>query len=389
LTAIEYWMKELANRSVSTREKYKSFMVRFCEWQGKTPDQLVEQRKVDLRSTDPKEQRSVESALKGFISYLEEGENSVSTQQVAYAAVRSFFEMNYQPLRMRRGDYPTGESIGSRVATKDDVKKLLEDASLRIKAMILLLKDTGLRVSDIVRLRYGNLAKGLEDDQEFISLSLITKKNRIAAKTFVGPEAVDALKEYAEERRKGTRRIPPEKMGTDSPLFRTRTPEVRPLTRSGMSSTITYHAGRIGVDGQFSAHSFRKFFQTQLEAAGVHPNWIDQMMGHRLINSRDSYSLPTDQQLKEAYKKAYSQLRVYGRPDVEARISNLEAELEERNQIIEALVTNGSDKKTEIESLKRRIQELERERNESKLTESQVSELLRRIEKLEKQARKA
>ena len=40
---------------------------------------------------------------------------SMSTKQIAFASVRSFFEMNYLPLKMRHGDYPTGESLGSRV----------------------------------------------------------------------------------------------------------------------------------------------------------------------------------------------------------------------------------------------------------------------------------
>jgi predicted Zn-dependent protease len=60
-----------------------------------------------------------------------------------------------------------------------------------------------------------------------------------------------------------------------------------------------------------SAHSLRKKLQTDLEKAGVNSNWIDQILGHQLINSRDAYSLPTDEELKEAYKKAYSILRVY------------------------------------------------------------------------------
>lgn len=351
-------MGELANRSDATREKYQSFLNRFCAWLGKIPDQLTEQRKEDLLSDNPKEQRRIESSLKGFMAYLDKQGNSVSTQQVAYAAIRSFFEMHYQPLRMRRGDYPTGESIGSRAATKDDILTLMDDASLRIQALILFLKDTGLRVSDVAKLRYGDIAKELESSEEFMSLSLITKKNKIVAKTFVGPEAVKVLKDYFEERRIGTRKIPPEPIRSDSPLFRTRTPKVKLITRSGMSSTITYHANKLGINGQFSAHSFRKFFQTQLEAAGVHPNWIDQMIGHRLINSRDRYSLPTDQQLKEAYMKAYNHLRIYGESDVEARVSLLESQLEERNRIIDALASNGSNKNVEIEILKTQIAEL-------------------------------
>jgi len=355
---MEYWMGELANRSDATREKYRSYFLKFCEWIGQTPDQLVEQKKRDLKNDDPKVQRRIESALKGFIAFLEGEGSSVSTQQVAYAAVRSFFEMNYQPLRMRRGDYPTGESLGSRAATKEDIEKLLEDASLRIRALILFLKDTGLRVSDVVQLKYGVLSEGFENNEKFIPLYLITKKNKIVAKTFVGPEAVGALKEYFEERREGTRRIPPENIGPKSPLFRTRTPKVKPVTRSGLSSTINFHAKKLGIDSQFSAHSFRKYFQTQLEAAGTNSNWIDQMIGHRLINSRDRYSLPSDQQLKDAYMKAYTGLRVFKDTDFEARMSLLESQLEERNKIIEALMTNGSSKQTEIETLKKQISEL-------------------------------
>ena len=36
------------------------------------------------------------------------------------------------------------------------------------------------------------------------------------------------------------------------------------------------------------------------------------MLGHQLINSRDAYSLPTDEELREAYTKAYlSYIKVY------------------------------------------------------------------------------
>jgi hypothetical protein len=60
-----------------------------------------------------------------------------------------------------------------------------------------------------------------------------------------------------------------------------------------------------------SAHSLRKKLQTDLEKAGINSNWIDQILGLQLINSRDAYSLPTDEELKEAYKKAYQFIKVY------------------------------------------------------------------------------
>ncbi len=62
---------------------------------------------------------------------------------------------------------------------------------------------------------------------------------------------------------------------------------------------------------RMSAHSLRKKLQTDLEKAGINSNWIDQILGHALINSRDAYSLPTDEELKEAYTKAYQYIKVY------------------------------------------------------------------------------
>ena len=59
------------------------------------------------------------------------------------------------------------------------------------------------------------------------------------------------------------------------------------------------------------AHSLRKKLQTDLEKAGINSNWIDQILGHKLINSRDAYSQPTDEELKEAYMKAYKFIKVY------------------------------------------------------------------------------
>ena len=59
-----------------------------------------------------------------------------------------------------------------------------------------------------------------------------------------------------------------------------------------------------------SAHSIRKKLHTDLEKGVMPTNWIDQVLGHQLINSRDAYSLPTDEELQEAYEKAYSQIRI-------------------------------------------------------------------------------
>jgi hypothetical protein len=80
-----------------------------------------------------------------------------------------------------------------------------------------------------------------------------------------------------------------------------------------------------------SAHSLRKKLQTDLERAGVNTNWIDQILGHKLINSRDAYSLPTDEELREAYKEAYKFIKVYPEIDI-APIQEMQEETTQEPQ---------------------------------------------------------
>jgi integrase len=219
---------------------------------------------------------------------------------------------------MRRGDYPKGDSIGVRIATKEAILKAIEHKATRHKAItnavILFLKDSGLRVSDAQLLNYADISRGLASEAKFIPITLITKKVKITARTFIGEEAIQALRTYLEARQHGTRRLPPETLTENSPLFRTwNLQTVKRIPRTTLSNVVRTAFYRIN-EPAVSAHSLRKYLQTNLEAANVNVNWIDQILGHKLINSRDAYSKPTDEQLQEAYAKAYKFLRVY--PDL-------------------------------------------------------------------------
>jgi integrase len=330
MDTIEYWKKNMVNRSQATRKRYLDFIRRYCEWVGNTPDEIISMRKDDLSSDDLKERHRFELELKGFISYLQEEGYSVSTQQVAYAGIRSFFDVHFMPLNMRKNDYPSGESLGHRPATKNDLRKLLEIAEVRWKAVLSFLKDSGLRISDVVGLTYGDVKKGLDENDEFIPITTLTKKKKVVARTFIGQDAIESLIEYLEHRKTGTRKLPPEIITDATPLFSTKKGGFRPMLPNSMSAGIFNLMKRAGLNGDISAHSLRKYFQTQLESAGVNGNWIMQMIGHSLNGVENHYSRPTEQMLLEAYKEAYDALRI--EPKAEDRIKILEEQLEEERR---------------------------------------------------------
>lgn len=218
--AIEYWINELATKGEATKDIYQKYFAKFAEFAGKTPDELLRQRQENQTNTDPKIQRLIESQLLKFISTKRDEGLAPATLQIYYASVRSFFEIHYYPLKIRRGDYPTGNSIGVRRATKEAIIKALENKATRHKAITnavtLFLKDSGLRVSDASLLNYGSISKQLESGAKIIPITIITQKVKLTAKTFIGEEARQALKTYLEARQHGTRRLPPEKQSLRS-----------------------------------------------------------------------------------------------------------------------------------------------------------------------------
>jgi integrase len=130
-------------------------------------------------------------------------------------------------------------------------------------------------------------------------------------KTFFAEEAITAIKKYLQHRKNGTRKIAPETITPDSPLFvqQSKGKKTR-IKRSNLSTIIEKAFLRTG-EKHLSAHSIRKKLQTCLEKGHMPTNWIDSVLGHELINSRDSYSLPTNEELQEAYEKAYNQVRIH------------------------------------------------------------------------------
>jgi integrase len=202
--ALNYWHQELVTKGDGTKQRYEEYFKEFLEFIGKSPDELIVQRQQDILNPDRKIQRRIESQFLAFLAKKKQDGYSVATQQVIFASIRSFFEIHYFPLIMRKGDYPKGDSDGVKRATKEAILKALKNQNARNRVttvpLILFIKDTGLRVSDVRRLNYGDIADQLENGATLIQINIITQKTKLLAKTFIGEEAIQALKEYIEAR---------------------------------------------------------------------------------------------------------------------------------------------------------------------------------------------
>jgi integrase len=242
---------------------------------------------------------------------------------------------------MRKNDYPKGESNGQRKATKEAIVKAIEHRTSRtiptLKPVLLFLKDTGMRIGDARAMYAKEIYDQIQSNPKVISINIRTEKQHITQQTFIGEEAIQALKEYFELRQKGSQKVKPETITEKSPLFRTwRSRQIKRISRSGLSGLI-YNAFRRINEAKMSAHSLRKYTQTTLEEANVNANWIDLIIGHVLPNSRGAYSLPDNEKLKEAYVKAYPFLRVYPDPTPKQTTSEPEPETLSATQPIDLI----------------------------------------------------
>lgn len=396
------WMASLPGeiKPQTTKYTWALKLKVFCDWIGKNPDELIEERKRQLKSDDPQVQHKMEVEVKKFMRYLESKGLSSSTRRTYFTAIRNFFAKNYLPLTFFRGEGPKVEPVleGCRAATHTDLKRMLDVANLREKALIVFMAHTGIAEADVVRLKVGdlgkvlgirNVAQNLEKLEPPIPIELRRKKTKILQRTFVSSEAWDLLKAYLEMRMRGVYRsemgvkkgfyhsytVPPENLTDDSPLFRSygkwgkgRKPLVTFLTPHAVSVIVRRVARKAGiwVPG-FSAHSLRRFFQTTLELVGVPPNWIKIMMGHKRPGEEAPYSRPTWEMLRNAYIQAEPYLRVtFSQEDIKKLredLENFKKRYERNGEVKDALIRQLQ---AQVEELRR---ELERTRPEYRIRE--------------------
>jgi len=292
-------------KAEGTQTNYKQYFQKFTEFVNMTADELLTQRIQDSTSTNMQTKFRFENIFIQFLADCKTKGYENGTLQSIYAAIRSFFDIHRYPLAMRKTDYPKSTANGVRRATDTAILEILEENNISLTAKILTAKDTGLGASDLVKLNCGiileNPAKNL------IMITGKRTKTNDLYKTFIGEEAIDALKTYIDQRKKGTRFVKPETITPKTPLFITK--KGTRLSRECMSSNIQQAFLRHG-EKHMSAHSLRKRLQTKLSKGNMPTNWIDLVLGHQLINSRDAYELPTDEELTEAYQNAYHEVKI-------------------------------------------------------------------------------
>ncbi len=184
-----------------------------------------------------------------------------------------------------------------RVMSYSDIMKIIniikpDDASgLRDLAMIELLYATGIRVSELVNLKLGDV------DLNVGYLRVLGKgtKERIVP---VGEYARKRVKEYLDIAR-------PRLLGKriSEHLFITRFGTK--FTRQGFWLMVKNYARLAGVKVNVTPHVFRHSFATHLLERGADLRTLQTMLGHSDISTTQVYTHVSSEQLKRVYKRSH------------------------------------------------------------------------------------
>ena len=241
--------------------------------------------------------------LRGYVAALSEAGYATSSVSRKLASTRSFFrhcqregrcESNpARPLRNPRRSHKLPHYLST-----DEVGQLLEappnDKMLgkRDRAILETMYSAGLRVSELVGLSDGDV-----DLQEgIVRVRGKGRKERLAP---IGSFAVRAITNW----RKVRELAPREAKGARAPVFTNRFG--RRLTTRSVGRMLEKYLKVTGLDLRTSPHTLRHSFATHLLDNGADIRSVQELLGHKSLNTTQIYTHVSTAGLREAYEKAH------------------------------------------------------------------------------------
>ena len=254
----------LKNFTKNTCEDYYRFVNRFLAFTSKDAMSITY---ADIRR---------------FIFHMKDKENKkASTINVYTAAIRFFFEYTlgyvWDPKKIPKMKRDRKLPV---ILTREQVNLLVDSMdNYKHKAITATMYSSGLRVSEVCRLRYEDIRRR----QMMIHVPL--SKNRQDRYTILSEKNLEILTEYWYRYNRP--------MGWLFPS----TVRDEPLTNAAVEAFIKDHAQKLGLPKGVTPHTMRHCFACHALEDGVSYTFIQQLLGHRSPKSTDVYLQMTSKAL--------------------------------------------------------------------------------------------
>lgn len=367
---MEFWLGRLSPgyRKVASRN-FRAFM----EWAAENsdlprdPDALVEFQRL-------RKDYAVLDVAQAWVS--SEPGWSVAYKKGLLSSVRSFFAHNRCPLPPDPAFRVRSEKPKTRgVLTVEEVRRLLDSCNRLYRAAFLCMVMGGMGVGELLWFSehgYRNLVSQLEAGARLVKVDLPGRKrgrNVMPFYTFLGRDAVAALRDYLEERPRGGEAVFVTQQGGALNEWALRRYWLRHLVELGLVKPVDavgMDSKKYGVRYGKNPHELRDIFRTRWHKSGADASAAEFMMGHVVDPNEYDKAFSDVDYARGQYRRAEAWLNVVSEdPEVvpreryedlqqrqETTIENLQARLGDVERMLREL-SRFKELEDELKKLKK------------------------------------
>jgi integrase len=369
-----------------TRKGYRFGLNKFVEWYNKTPEEILNMRQEDLTQKPGEnivEYRNraarFEKEIEKFHSHLLEKGYSINSARNMTLGIRQLFRYYQMPVTMRSGSKvsQTVKTTKNFPLTIEHVRKMFQVANLKERTILTLAVDTGLRISDFLKIKKTDLPP--LDAEPPIAFTLLTQKEKIPAHCFLCQETVDQLKTY----------LPTLKKKNNEYLFASNgKSHISDEAVSKMLNRLAEKA-QIDLNGKsLTFHCFRKMFLSASIDSGIGLTAGKKLCGKAIARSDDTYL--TTVKLREKFIQLKKFLTIKHVTKSESQelaklssvVAKLAGELEQQKTVTQAVTGENLKIRREFE---RQVAELNEELAAARVLGGQIAKIGEAVEKWQKE----
>jgi integrase len=364
-----------AMKSPVTRQKYQKRLEKFFDFIGLEGATVEEKSKVFVNMGREEGDTWIFNNILKFMQYQLDRANKKeitgSTIRNYVKSIKLFCEMADFTIpwkKITRG-LPRAKSYSDdRIPTIEEIQRLLEYPDRRIKAIVYTMTSSGIRLGAWDYLKWGHI-RPIEIDGEVVAAKIIVYgDDEDEYFSFISKEAFGALKEWMKYREDSGELIDENSWAMrdlwDTQVAQGRGFPGRPkkLSSVGLKKLINRAIWAQGLRKKLengkkrhpfqAIHSFRKWFKTRCEIAGMKPINIEKLLSHS-IGISNSYYRPTDTELLEDYLKVSDLLIIDKQGKLQKELHKYEEKNQEETYIIKGKL---QEREEEIKSLKEKYE---------------------------------
>ena len=351
-------MKLVQKWTEQTTRQIQTITTDYCNYQGMTLEELLREAEEDEEQNKKIKKRRIKTRLHNYTLHLLERKLENSTILLYLAKIKQvyiYYDIEIPELHL---SLQKNRETYTDILTRAEIRRAVENASLKMKAVITTLASSGLRRSDLCAMRIEDFVEAVGRDHNcnarcddnlltWISqveqydilipeFHLISQKTRTDHITFCSAEATMYTLQMLRER------CLQRDVQLGDSLFE--------LKVKSVTANFERLSDRLGFERKrtrrrFHPHALRSFFATTLTTNDVDYLSTEFLLGHRLGEVQSSYYHANPRKLRNKY------VRILDKLTFASDVSFVDLSRDEKHEL-EAL-------REQNESMKRRLYEIE------------------------------